>query len=188
MCIPECLQLGANTSYCASALRATPARGAYTSLCPDAPIRYSGLQAEIREAIAFHSVGLQEYGVLPRLALHQCSKHTRRHSSVQIFSIGDLREHVDDLVREARSGRLSVVTKDGEPIFLAIPFDESLLPGGLATTLATCLFEEESISLGQAARLAGVDVAEFMELLSRLKIPVARPRRGELEQELETFG
>jgi prevent-host-death family protein len=106
---------------------------------------------------------------------------------LKIFSISDLREHADDLVREASSGRLSVVTKHGEPIFLAVPFDESLLRGGLAIALATRLFDEETISLGQAARLAGMEVTEFMELLSRLKIPVARPRRGELEQETETF-
>ncbi|HSO82420.1 UPF0175 family protein [Thiocapsa sp.] len=81
-----------------------------------------------------------------------------------------------------------MVTKDGEPIFLAIPFDESLLLGGLATTLATRLFDEEAISFGQAAKLAEMDSAEFMEILNRLKIPVARPRHGELEQELETFG
>ncbi|MFB1486154.1 MULTISPECIES: UPF0175 family protein [unclassified Thiocapsa] len=187
MCIPERLQIGANTSYCASALRTTPARGAYPSVCPDAPIRYSGLQAEIREAIAFHSAGLLEYGALPRLALHQCSEHTRRHSSLRILSIRDLREHADNLVREAKSGRLFVVTKHGEPIFIAVPFDESLLCGGLAIRLATRLFDEETISLGQAARLAGMDVAEFMELLSCLKLPVARPGRGELEQEIETF-
>lgn len=107
---------------------------------------------------------------------------------MQTFTIRDLREHADDIVREAKSGRLSVVTKQGEPIFLAVPFDDALLRGGLATTLATRLFDEEAISLGQAARLAGMDVTEFMEILSRLKIPVARPRRGELEQELETFG
>ncbi|QVL51318.1 MAG: UPF0175 family protein [Thiocapsa sp.] len=72
-------------------------------------------------------------------------------------------------------------------MFLAVPFDESLLRGGLAIALATRLFDEETISLGQAARLAGMAVTEFMELLSRLKMPVARARRGELEQEIETF-
>ncbi len=56
------------------------------------------------------------------------------------------------------------------------------------TTLATRLFDKEAISLGHAARLAGLDVTEFMEILSRLQIPIARPRRGELERELETFG
>lgn len=107
---------------------------------------------------------------------------------MQTFTIRDLREQTDDIVREAKSGRLSVVTKHGEPIFLAVPFDDALLRGGLATTLATRLFDEEAISLGQAARLAGMDVTAFMEVLNRLKIPVARPRRGELEQELATFG
>jgi prevent-host-death family protein len=107
---------------------------------------------------------------------------------VQTFTIRDLREQTDDIVREARAGRLSIVTKHGEPIFIAVPFDDPLLRGGLATTLATRLFNEEAISLGQAAQHAGMDVTDFIEVLSRLKIPVARPRRGEVEQELETFG
>ncbi len=106
---------------------------------------------------------------------------------MKIFSIRELREHADDLVREAKSGRLSVVTKHGEPIFIAVPFDESLLRGGLAIRLATRLFDEETISLGQAARFVGMDVTEFMEMLNRLKIPVARPGRGELEQEIDAF-
>jgi antitoxin (DNA-binding transcriptional repressor) of toxin-antitoxin stability system len=83
---------------------------------------------------------------------------------------------------EARSGRLSVVTKHGEPIFLAVPFDGSLLLSGLAPRLR----DEEAISFGQSARFAGMDVTEFLELRSRLKIHV-RPGRVDLEQELQTF-
>jgi prevent-host-death family protein len=111
-----------------------------------------------------------------------------RETAVQTFTIRDLRDNAGEIVREAELGRLSVVTKHGQPIFVAVPFDEALLREGVAIALATRLFDDETISIGKAARLAGMGVAEFMDHLSRLRIPIARPRPGELEQELEAFG
>lgn len=107
---------------------------------------------------------------------------------MQTFDILDLRKRSGDVVREAESGRLSVVTKHGQPVFVAVPFDESLLREGVAVALATRLFDEEAISLGKAALLAGMGVAEFMDHLGRLRIPVARPIAEELERELDAFG
>lgn len=107
---------------------------------------------------------------------------------MQTFDTLDLLDHQDDLIREAESGRLSVVTHQGRPIFIAVPFDDALLREGLTVALATRLFDEEAISLGRAARLAGMSLADFMDHLSQSGIPVARPRPGELEQELEAFG
>jgi prevent-host-death family protein len=113
---------------------------------------------------------------------------TNEETAVQTFTIRDLRDNTGDLVREAESGRLSVVTKHGQPIFVAVPLDETLLRQGVTVALATRLFDDEAISLGKAARLAGMGLGQFMDHLARLKIPIARPRPGELEQELEAFG
>ena len=107
---------------------------------------------------------------------------------MQTFTIRELRDHTGDLVREAEAGKLSVVTKHGQPVFVAVPFDEALLRDGVAVALATRLFDEEAISLGKAARLAGMSLPDFMEHLGRLRIPIGRPRPGELEQELKAFG
>ena len=107
---------------------------------------------------------------------------------MQSFTIRDLRDRTGELVREAESGRLSVVTKHGQPVLVAVPFDETLLREGVAVALATRLFDEEVISLGKAARLAGMGVADFLEHLGRLKIPVARPRSEDLERELHALG
>lgn len=104
------------------------------------------------------------------------------------FAASDLHEHTAELVSDAEAGRLSLVTKDGLPVFVALPFDEDLLREGIRTALAVKLFDEETLSLGQAARLAGMDKIAFMDRLAVLRIPIARPRPGELEQELETFG
>jgi len=109
-------------------------------------------------------------------------------AAMQTFSIRELRDHTGDLVQAAESGKLSIVTRHGQPVFVAVPFDEELLRGGVALALATKLFDEEAISLGKAARLAGMSLPDFIDHLGRLRIPVARPQSGELEQELQAFG
>lgn len=106
---------------------------------------------------------------------------------MQTFTIRDLRDRTGELVRDAEAGKLSLVTKHGQPVFVAVPFDETLLKSGVSVALAVKLFDEETISLGKAARLANMSVADFMDHLAAMNIPVARPRPGELEQELEAF-
>ena len=106
---------------------------------------------------------------------------------MQTFTIRDLRDRTGEIVRDAEAGKLSVVTKHGQPVFVAVPFDENLLKNGVNLALAVHLFDEESISLGKASRLGGLSVVEFMDHLALLHIPVARPRSGELESELASF-
>ncbi len=104
------------------------------------------------------------------------------------FTVRDLRERTGELIRDAEAGKLSVITKHGQPVFIAVPFDEVLVREGVAVALAVKLFDEGHVSLGKAAKLAGMPRAEFMEHLARLKIPVARYSPDELDRELETFG
>lgn len=52
---------------------------------------------------------------------------TNAETTMHTFTIRELRDHTDDLVRQAESGKLSVVTKHGLPVFVAVPFDEALL-------------------------------------------------------------
>lgn len=106
---------------------------------------------------------------------------------MQTFTIRDLRDRTGELVRDAEAGKLSVVTKHGQPVFVAVPFDEALLKNGVGVALAVRLFDEEQISLGQAARLAGMSHSTFIDLLGSLRIPVARMAGGELERELADF-
>ncbi|OYW26418.1 MAG: type I-E CRISPR-associated protein Cas5/CasD [Methyloversatilis sp. 12-65-5] len=46
---------------------------------------------------------------------------------METFTVRDLRERTGELIRGAEEGRLSVVTKHGTPVFIAVPFDETLL-------------------------------------------------------------
>ena len=63
------------------------------------------------------------------------------------------------------------------------------LPGNVSkdeaqTLLAVKLYEDERISLGQAARLAGYSKRAFMEILGRHKVPVFNYSPDELREEL----
>lgn len=107
---------------------------------------------------------------------------------MQTFTIRDLRDRTGELVRDAEAGKLSLITKHGQPVFVAVPFDENLLKYGVNVALAVKLFDEETVSLGKAARLANMSHSEFIDLLGSMEIPVARYTPGELEKELASFG
>lgn len=104
------------------------------------------------------------------------------------FTVRDLRERTGELIRDAESGKLSVITKHGRPVFLAVPFDELLIREGIGLALAVRLFQQAEISLGKAARLAGMDRQDFMGELARRGIPLIHQSEAELEDELEQFG
>jgi prevent-host-death family protein len=100
------------------------------------------------------------------------------------FSVRDLRERSGDLVRQAEEGRLSIVAKHGHPLFVAVPLDEHLLSEGVAVAMACRLFAEQSISLGKAAKLAGLPIERFIAVLGAMGIPVVDLAPAELEHDL----
>lgn len=122
---------------------------------------------------------------LVRYIMEGARRHGGCTGRMKTFSIRDLREKTEDLVRTAESGEISVVTKYGQPIFMAIPLDESLLKLGIRTALAVRLFEDQTLSLGGAAKIADLSHEEFMQLLGDMAIPVIRYSAEELDAELK---
>jgi prevent-host-death family protein len=104
------------------------------------------------------------------------------------FSVRDLRERTGELIDCAESGKISVVTKHGRPVFVAVPMDDQLLRDGVHVALAVRLYAEEVLSLGKAARLAGLSVETFIEKLGALGIPSVRYSPEELDEELNASG
>jgi len=103
---------------------------------------------------------------------------------MQSFSIRDLRERSGALSQEAEQGNLSVVTRHGHPLFISLPFSDELLSQGVHVVLATRLFKEGDISLGKAAKMAKMSLAEFTEYVSRLGLSVVDFSENELDQEM----
>jgi predicted HTH domain antitoxin len=100
------------------------------------------------------------------------------------FNVQDLREKTDALIRNAEEGNLSLVTKNGYPVFVAVPFKDELLEWGVHVMLAICLYKEEMLSLSKAAKLSRQPLESFMEKLGSLGIPVVHYSEQDLEAEL----
>lgn len=103
---------------------------------------------------------------------------------MESFTIRDLRERTGELVRNAEEGHLSLVSKHGHPLFVAVPLDEHLLESGVTVALACRLFAEKVLSLGKAARLAGLAPPAFIERLGAMGIPAVDYDPAELDNEL----
>lgn len=106
---------------------------------------------------------------------------------MEAFSVRDLRERTGELVRNAEAGRLAVVAKHGHPLFVAVPLDEQVLQQGVGVALACKLFSEHVLSLGKAARLAGLSNETFIEHLGALGIAAVDYPVGELDNELQAL-
>lgn len=104
------------------------------------------------------------------------------------FTIRDLRERTGELVRGAEKGKLSVVTKRGQPLFVAVPFDDAVLSGGVKRSLALRLVADGIISQGKAAEMAGMSRVEFLDLMAARRIPAANYPVEDLRQELKDLG
>ncbi|MBA4741131.1 MAG: type II toxin-antitoxin system prevent-host-death family antitoxin [Azoarcus sp.] len=62
---------------------------------------------------------------------------------MKTFTTRDLRRRTGELIHNAEAGELSVITKHGTPVFVAVPFDDTLLNNGVCVALTVHLFAEE---------------------------------------------
>ncbi len=106
---------------------------------------------------------------------------------MQTFTIRELRERSGDLSREAEEGRLALVTRHGQPLFVSVPFTDDLLQMGVHTALAVNLFKTGDITSARAAKLAHMSLPQFLAHLSEQGIAVVDYDPGELAQELAAF-
>ena len=66
--------------------------------------------------------------------------------------------------------------------------DELLAERDIRRALATALYRDQSLSLGQAARFSGLSIAEFIQHVSRLGIPVVGGTSGTVREDAEAIG
>lgn len=100
----------------------------------------------------------------------------------------ELKRQPQQLIDDAQRGEPALVTRDGEPVLLAVPLGKGIESHEVRVHLAATLFDREQISLGLAARIAGLSYSEMIDELGRREIPVIRLSPGELERELAAFG
>ena len=91
------------------------------------------------------------------------------------------------LFDDATGGELSLVTRAGEPVMLAVPLGAGSDSQKVRLELAAHLYDRDQISLGLAARIAGLAYSEMIDELGRRGIATIRLQPGELERELAAF-
>lgn len=106
---------------------------------------------------------------------------------MRAFTVRDLREHTGALIHQSETGKLAIVTKHGRPVFVAVPLDESLLANGVHVALAIDLFQEGTLPLAKAAKLANLSLETFMAKLTALGIPVVNYSPSELDEEIDNL-
>jgi prevent-host-death family protein len=105
--------------------------------------------------------------------------------TLDVFSVRDLRTRSSDLLKDAELGQLAIITKHGRPAILAVPFDQRLLDQGVHRALALTLFEQRRLTLAQAAKVAGLSLDGFIDLLGQLGLAAVDYPSEELADELD---
>lgn len=105
-------------------------------------------------------------------------------AKIDVFSARDLRVRSSELMKDAETGVLSMITKHGRPVGLTIPFDRRLVELGLAEDLALSLFERRLVTMAKAAKIAGLTLDAFMDRLAEAGITAVDYPAGELAKEM----
>ena len=101
------------------------------------------------------------------------------------FGIRNLRENIGSYAAQAEAGAISIITRNGTPLTVNIPFDETLLRLGVHKALAVKLYQEEVLTLNKAARLAGMPADKFVAVLGSAGITVFGYDTNDVQRELE---
>ena len=88
------------------------------------------------------------------------------------------------LIDDAQQGTSDVVTVEGEPVMLTLPLASAATPSSERVDLAVLLYERDVLTLGLAAKAAGMSYGRMIDELGRRGIPVVRYSVEDLDREL----
>ena len=99
----------------------------------------------------------------------------------------DLAREPQRLLNDAQRGQASLVTHAGEPVMVAVPLGPGDASCEVRLDIAASLYDRDQISLGLAARIAGLCYSDLIDELGRRGIATIRVQAGDLERELAAF-
>ena len=107
---------------------------------------------------------------------------------MKVFSVRELKNNASAALREAREHPVMVLNRHRPEALIVHLDDDSLLAEpGIRRTLATALYRDRSLSLGQAARFSGLSIAGFIQHVSRLGFPVVGDTSGTVREDAEAI-
>lgn len=100
------------------------------------------------------------------------------------IGIKELQTNPAKLSKTLLADEYMLITRRGEPLGVALPFDNNLMENGLKRWMSLKAFQNGDISLGQLAKTLGMNKHEALDLLGELNIPFAD---YDLSEDLETL-
>lgn len=100
---------------------------------------------------------------------------------MQVIGIKELQTNPAKLTKAFQERDYLLITKHGQPLGLAIPFDEGMMDKGLMPWFAIKSFQNGDLSLGQLAKILGKTHHATVALLNSLGVPLAN---YDLEEDL----
>ena len=107
---------------------------------------------------------------------------------MQWVNVRQLKNNPSQALRSAKDGPV-LVMKGDRPDAIILHLNTPDMPDAdeAHRALALCLFEGGGLSLGRAARVAGLDVAAFVTYLSRRGVSIVRDELATEEASLESL-
>ncbi|MXW21016.1 MAG: prevent-host-death protein [Gammaproteobacteria bacterium] len=107
---------------------------------------------------------------------------------MKAFSVRELKNNPSVALRAAREHPVMVLNRHRPQAMLVHLDDDTLLAEpGIRRALAAALYRDESLSLGYAARFAGLAIGDFISHLSRIGIPVVRGNADSVHEDTEVI-
>ena len=107
---------------------------------------------------------------------------------MKAVNVRQLKNNPSEALRLARQEPVIVLNRDQPEALLVHLDDDTLLSEpGVRLALATALYKSESVSLGRAAKVAGIALADFMQHVSRVGIPAVRGARAAVREDARTL-
>jgi len=101
-------------------------------------------------------------------------------------SVRELKDNPSTALKMAQEDVVVVTSRHRPEAVLVHLDDEKLLDQpGVRTALAVSLFKDDSLSLGHAARLADMALADFIRHVSRLGIPAIKATAASLREAMK---
>ena len=107
---------------------------------------------------------------------------------MKAVNVRQLKANPAAALRMARKAPVVIMNGD-QPEALLVHLDDERLLGelGVRLALATALYKSESVSLGRGAKIAGIVLVDFMQHVSRKRIPVLRGSMGTVRQDVKSL-
>ena len=119
---------------------------------------------------------------------HRLCKFRRKASMVQTVNIRQFKNNPSGALRMARKAPVVVMSRD-QPKAVLIHLDNKglLREPEVRLALATALYRSECVSLGRGAKIADIPLVDFMQYVSRRKIPVIRGDAKTIREDMKNI-